>query len=649
MTLLRDLAIWRSRPRSPDPPEPPRHSVDARPGVIAAVVVLCLFGGLGLSVDFPRAAGGFTSDESTYYVMAHSLADDGDLTYRREDLQRVWKEFPSGPTGIFLKRGRAISVTMDLRPPFVHVASSADPDRTRLYFGKSYAYPLFAAPWLVVFGTNGFLVFHALLLALVVFCGYLFLNARSSPAVALLLSSAFVFASVAAAYGVWMTPELFNFAFVALACFCWLYKDVSDPATTPRGARWLLGPGSDALGAALLAFAAFSKPPNALLLAPVVLWQLRQRRWRSAAFSVAVFCVLGAALFGINMAVAGEWNFQGGDRRTFYTAFPFLPGGATFDMGADKATDRILYDIIFDPKVFWTVLGHNLWYFLVGRHSGLVPYFFPAVFSAIALALARGRRRLWQVLLLATVGVEVLVLVVWIPYDYFGGGGVLGNRYFMNWYGVFLFLLPPIRSAALAAIPWVVGGLFTAQITFNPFYSSFHPAEHEMHGPLRWLPVELTLLNNLPITTSPSQVRVPFGSGDDAFQLYFLDGNVYAPKPANPDPRDEPGSFWVKGESTTELVLRCRPGVRRLVLRLISGDVANQVTVSAGGRTREVALPPRGAAHATIPLAGGFPYQGSLVWTVSITSGSGFVPMFSSGGPDYRFLGVRVTPEVTRD
>ena len=42
-------------------------------------------------------------------MMGHSLAEDGDMTYRREDLARVWREFPSGPVGVFLKRGRDVT------------------------------------------------------------------------------------------------------------------------------------------------------------------------------------------------------------------------------------------------------------------------------------------------------------------------------------------------------------------------------------------------------------------------------------------------------------------------------------------------------------------------------------------------------------
>mgnify|MGYP006183987649 CR=1 FL=1 len=36
-----------------------------------------------------------------------------------------------------------------------------DPDPERLYYGKGFVYPLFAAPFIWLFGTNGFLVLHA--------------------------------------------------------------------------------------------------------------------------------------------------------------------------------------------------------------------------------------------------------------------------------------------------------------------------------------------------------------------------------------------------------------------------------------------------------------------------------------------------------
>ena len=90
-----------------------------QPGLWLAAIVLCAYGGLALTVDFPRAAIGIQSDEATYYMMGHSLAEDGDVTYRREDLIRVWKEFDSGPTGLFLKQGSDIvEWGLMTRPPF---------------------------------------------------------------------------------------------------------------------------------------------------------------------------------------------------------------------------------------------------------------------------------------------------------------------------------------------------------------------------------------------------------------------------------------------------------------------------------------------------------------------------------------------------
>ena len=114
--------------------------------------------------------------------------------------------------------------------------------------------------------------------------------------------------------------------------------------------------------------------------------------------------------------------------------------------------------------------------------------------------------------MLAVAVVEIFIVIVWILYNYFGGGGVLGNRYFMSTYGLFLFLLPPMESVAAALVPWVVGMLFTAQITLNAFATSFNPADHTKRGPLRWLPVELTMINTLPITTRIDRVRVLFGN-----------------------------------------------------------------------------------------------------------------------------------------
>ncbi len=260
-------------PPSIDRDVPSPHRVDHRPGLVAALLVLCLYGGWAVSVDFPRAAYGFHSDEATYYMMGHSLARDLDLTYRRDDLVRVWAEFPSGPSGVFLKTGRDVEgIAVAGAIPFFEIRSRPDSDTERLYFGKSYAYPLAAAPFVAALGTNGFLLLHAVLFAAIVLVGYVFLNTRMSPTISLLLATGFLMASVAPAYFVWITPEVFNLAVVMLGYFCWLYKEVAPAGKGPPFTRWLRSPASDLVAVVLLGIATFSKPSNVLLVGPVLVW-----------------------------------------------------------------------------------------------------------------------------------------------------------------------------------------------------------------------------------------------------------------------------------------------------------------------------------------------------------------------------------------
>jgi hypothetical protein len=620
------------------PPVPARALV---PGVLVTSIVLALYGGLALTVDFPRAAIGIQSDTATYYMMGHSLAADGDLTYRREDLTRVWKEFPSGPSGVFLKQGRTIEAWgLMRRPPFVWLQTGDDPDPARLFYGKSFAYPLFAAPFVWALGTNGFLVLHAILLALVVWCGYLFLHARMPAYPAALLSGAFVMATVVPVYFVWITPELFNFALGALAYFCWLYKHAA-PAAVSRW-RWLHTPRSDALAALLLGVATFSKPTNAFLFVPIALWLLWRRQASASVAASTVFLLTAVSLFGVNMLISGDWNYQGGGERraTFYYEFPFQTPESGFDVGQERARDEALTEVIFDRSVVWTNLLHNVKWFFLGRNAGLVPYFFPAVFALVAFAFTRRRRPAWQYFVLAAGLTQIALFLITVPYTWNGGGGSVGNRYFMGAYGVFLFLTPAIGRVAVALVPWIVGALFTAPLVLNPFVTSFRPGEHAKSGPLRWLPVELTLVYDWPINNEPDRVRVWFGDHealhDPGFQIYFFDDNAY---------RDADKTFWVRGESRAEFLIKTDRPMRRLNLTLTAGPEPVRVRARLGRRSQDLSLAPGESRQVAFAMGAGFPYQGIWpVWTASISTDRGFVPLFHGPSTDTRFLGVRVKP-----
>lgn len=604
--------------------------MNLRPGLLLAAVFLCIYGTLALTVDFPRARYGLQSDEATYYMMGLSLVHDGDLTYRKEDLARVWKEFPAGPAGVFLKKGQK-------------VGGGPDPDQNRYFWGKSFVYPLFAAPFIVFFGTNGFLALNAVMLALVLLCGYLFLHARSGAWPSAILAAAFVMASVVPVYFVQIMPEVFNFSLACLAHFCWLYKEVAEPQRSPRGTRWLFTGRADVMAAVLLAVATFSKPTSALLFVPVMLWQWRRRRWSASVKSGTAFVVVAGGLFAINLAISGDWNYQGGgDRKSYLFEFPFQNEVTRPQVGAPKSREGVMPDVIFNRRTFTSNLAHNLEYFFVGRYAGMLGYFFPGFFAMIAMLAAPKRRPGWQWLVLGSALAQGLIFLIATPYTWSGGG--VGNRYFFSGYGVMLFLLPPIESSGLAFLPWVAGALFVAPMVMNPFTAAFRPAGNADRGALRLLPVELTLLNDLPIFTDPDRARVWFGDlgqGDPGFLVSFLDGNAFG--------KEGDKSFWVRGESRAEIVIKMDRPVRRATFTLAAGPVSTDVTITIAGRSQSLHLDARQTTQVTMAMPPGLPYEkeitGGLLWTASVSSSRGFTPIFfDPNATDVRYLGVRVKP-----
>lgn len=618
-----------------------------------------------LSVNYPKSAYGFFSDASTYYGLGHSLADDGDFEFRREDLVRVWREFPTGPQGIFLKRGSDPDLRVDGQAPFVHVDTHPDADPTRLYFAKAYLYPLFAAPFVRAFGTNGFLVLHALVVIVTFLCAYAFLAARSHPAAALVFAATFVFVSVTPVYLVWLTPDLFNLGLVMLGYFFWLYKEVAGQ-TTPDGnarSRWLVGQRSDLVAAVWLGLATFSKPPiHVVLMLPMLALYVRRWRWRRAFGVGLLYSAVIIGLFAVNVAITGDLNYQGGDRKTFYgggesNGFPFQTPDRTFDTtGIGRATNGVPLDVLVSKNAVLDVFRLNLEYFFIGRHTGFAVYFLPGAMALLLFLVARRQQTDWGWLTLAGGLGAAIVLLLYMPFTYSGGGGPVGNRYYLGVYPVFLFLVPALARPWIGVVTAALSALFVAPIVGNPFYSSFYPFEHTKSGLFRSLPLELSLVNDLPVNVSPSRSRQPLG-GVPPISAYFMDDNAF---------NREGDAFWVRGESRADIMLRApapmeatadgeRPRaltVPRMELRLETGIKPNRVTIRTGAVTQVVDVPANDARTIVVPMGDGLPYKPypenptNYVYAISIESATGFIPLFENGGRDSRFLGifVRVTP-----
>ena len=247
-----------------------------------------------------------------------------------------------------------------------------------------------------------------------------------------------------------MTPELFNLATVTLAYFCWLYKDVAPTTAAARIAVAAYRTGPIVAAIVLLAMASFSKPPNAALIGPIVLLLVVASRMVVGTACVgAAFMRSAAGSLPGESRLTGDLNFQGGERRTYYAGFPFMDPTLGFDSGMDRATNEVLTDIVLDPSCSgrgW--VGTSCTSSSAGTR-GCCRISSRGCWRWCCSCGRRTRRLGWQWLVFAAVVGETLLQLVWLPYTYYGGPGVLGSRYYMNIYGLQLFLLPASRRLGL--------------------------------------------------------------------------------------------------------------------------------------------------------------------------------------------------------
>ena len=85
--------------------------------------------------------------------------------------------------------------------------------------------------------------------------------------------------------------------------------------------------------------------------------------------------------------------------------------------------------------------------------------------------------------------------------------------------------MPPLASILPAIIAWGGGALFIAHILMNPFVAAKRPYLNTERGLLRVLPVELTMVDDLPAALIRSRHRIPYHSEPELL-LTLLDGNV---------------------------------------------------------------------------------------------------------------------------
>ncbi len=610
-----------------EPREPGRDRPFHFRGAALPLIFLVLAGTAALAIDLPRDAYSPKSDESTYVAMALSLAKDGNLTYERADLTRFWEIYGTGPQGIFLKRGSRPALRASSHWPFISVVRR--PATDRLFFGKPLLYAIAAVPFVWLAGLNGLALMNVCLLAAMIWSGVRALRPASEPGAAVLFASAFFGASVVLIYAAWLTPEILNCACAFFAYRLWT-SAVWNDAVGARGRRWRLG-----AALVLLGLLTYSKPPYALLVGPLFAWALFKRRVLEAFVIGALSASVAAGMFGLNALVTGEANYQGGDRKTFYGQFPFdAPDGTFATRGLRMTTNDV--DSPF-ASGFLPMLGANSIYFLVGRDFGFVPYFFPGV-VVIAVFLRRRQEHAparWMIL--AGVAGSALALLLLVPTSWSGGGGPPGNRYFLPVYCTLFFLSGRAVSRRAGLLAWLGGVLFIGQMLTSPLAAARFTYTYSQEGLLRALPVELTMINDLPIGLAKDRARVPYSANGQQMLLYLLDDQAYPP---------EGDAFWVRGGGRADVIVRTGVAFDRLHVTLTT-PIANTVRISAGGGSRTLQLDRDVRYELQLPARTVAQVGGSVGALLQIRPSRSFVPhLVNPPSGDGRALGVlvRVSP-----
>ncbi|MCJ7580299.1 MAG: hypothetical protein MUP98_07170 [Candidatus Aminicenantes bacterium] len=593
------------------------------------LILIFLFAlGFSLFINIPVVQKEFlVADQATYFSITQSLAYDFDLEYslQGQDLNRYYRKFGSGPQGIFLKKGKD----------------------GKIFFAKSFIYPLFSAPFYRIFGVNGFFVFHTILLMLMVLMGFMYFSIHNTPLLSLSATLTFLFASAAMVYFIWISPDFFNIFMAFTVIFLWLYKHKykeAKPEETQKKwvTRFLLSDASDFLAAAIAGMAFFSKPPNIILLGPLFAHTLFKKKFVKTAIILLIFIVVTGAFWGTNYLVTGEWNYQGGERKTFYSSdglgFPIDAKKLTFDNTGDPMTSEGYGLAHLLPA---KISVYNFFYYFIGRFSGMIWYFFPA---ALFLFLFFLRKKSWeQWLILCAISGGILIYIVLMPDNYAGGGGAVANRYFLSIYPLFLFL-PGIKRKPKELISiWIMAAIFISPILISPFLHSQNPATHAKKFPFKLLPVEMSLVNNHPTTTNPNAFRQKVGAPEDKAWLYFLDDNFFPKRP-------EEDGFWTKGDRSCEMILKTWFPVKELRFKLSNNPRAsNEITVKVGGETQKITLRKNQHGILSFPIKRVFKMRDNHLYKIKIKASEGSIPYLEyQDNKESRFIGVFFGVEILR-
>lgn len=495
------------------------------------------------------------ADEPAYYLAALSLARDGDMRCETKDLRRLFDGFPH-------------------RPIENLILMSVDGWQT-VHFGKPIIYSVLAAPWAAAFEHRGMMAFNMALFVAMIWMGFFYLRRSSPEGIAAFFAASFFLVSVGFAYVFWLHTEVLNM-FSVMAC---LYLAATEADRKGSGwiARLLAGPARTMLSGAALSLSIYNKPMMAALAIPALFMIARKRGAR------AIGAWLLAAAVGLAAQGAVSWMltdtptpYLGTSRVGWRIEDPerFEARLEPFRRPVEEPQRHSSwYWLARIPDLFPRMLVENAGYFLVGRHTGLLVYM-PFSLICMILFLLHDRKNPTRWLILGCLAGVAFFFLVWIYFNWHGGGGFVGNRYFVNLYPAFLFLVPALRPAWLLGLGYVLGGLFLSPVLLSPFGAMVpHPTlqAHARGAAFQWLPQELSIARTVPGYVTFGTQGVSVRGRKDQFRVSDRGASA----------------FELRGASTAELWISSAEPIARLELEVTSPARPNRVRLDLDGEVRE--------------------------------------------------------------
>ena len=464
-------------------------------GILFIILFLIL---ISLSLTAPLHQIG---DSSTYYMQITSIANDFDIQYQPIDIRRaITNRFDDLPFGLFLIKT----------------------DEGNYFYGKEFSYAFFAAPFFLLFGNNGILLFNAVMFWSMIFIGYLYLSKKgNSRIISLVTATVFFSLSTAFVYIFWIHAEIYNMFLITLGIFfCTLYFE------DQQNEKYLM------IAAFILGLATVAKLPNCLLFLPFLFYVLYNQPLKRATRVFFVFLFPLMLFYGFFYFETGSMSFYGGNRLQYIDQFPFMSGfDSVYESGYPGfSIEEGRISGLIPPDVL-TKSPSNLFYYFFGRFSGLTWYYPLALFALFSFIIgivyvknpksknnniiSKFNENQIRYLVLLGIILNILFYVILIGNNYFGGGHALGNRYFYI-FPAFLFLIQKIDLRVI--IPFILIALFTVfPILLDPVGNTIYPGQHTFGLPYTVFPVEYSQINNLPLWQH--QYEFP------GCTIYDMDGN----------------------------------------------------------------------------------------------------------------------------